>query len=368
MDSKPLRIAQVVGNMVGGGVEAVVMNYYRNIDRSKVQFDFIVYDTSTHVPQEEIEELGGRVFFIPNYKHFCAHQKALLKLFKENKYDIVHSHLNTLSVFSLKMAKKAGVKVRIAHSHSTSNKKEWKRNIIKNILRPFSKKYATHYFACSEMAGRWLFGDKTFERGEVTVINNAIDLDRFKFDGEKRNELRAELGLKENFVIGHIGRFMSQKNQTFLLDVFNEVQKTRTEARLLLLGDGPMYDEIKAKAEKLGLKDKVIFAGVQPNPEKYYQAMDCFVLPSLYEGLGIVLVEAQACGLPCIASTEVPEVADITGEVDFLSLNEKLNVWASHIMQLHINSDREQYSQNMRGTKYDIVSEAQRLLELYNNS
>ena len=171
-----IRVAQIIGKAINGGTEAFAMNYYTHIDRSKVQFDFFVESTSKIIDRELIESLGGRVVIIPSYKNPFNYIKILTKLFKDGNYDIVHSNMNALSVFTLRAAKKAGVPIRIAHSHSTSNKKEWKKTIIKNLLKPLSKIYATHYFACSELAGRWLFGNKTFDKGQVKVINNAIEL------------------------------------------------------------------------------------------------------------------------------------------------------------------------------------------------
>ena len=220
------------------------------------------------------------------------------------------------------------MKVRIAHSHSTTNKKEHLRNFIKNILRLFSKKYATHYFACSELAGRWLFGDKTFNKGEVTVINNAIELEKYKFNEQTRDSLRAKYGLTNQFVIGHIGRFMSQKNHTFLIDIFYEVVKRQHNSKLLLIGDGPLYDEIVNKVHTLNLDDKVVFTGVKQNAYDYYNAMDVFVLPSLYEGLPVVGVEAQANGLPIVTSDTVTRDLNIAGGVDYLSLGETASFWA----------------------------------------
>lgn len=365
MKDNPIRIAQIVGDMSGGGVEAVVMNYYRHIDRNKVQFDFIIHDTSTHVPKQEIEAMGGRIFYVPHYKKLSAYKNALFKIFKENNYSIVHSHMNTLSVFSLKVAKKAGVKARIAHSHSTSNIKEWKRYILKNVLRLFSKKYATHYFACSELAGRWLFGNKAFDRGEVTVINNAIDIEKFKFDSELRETVRGRLGISDKFVIGHVGRFMEQKNHTFLVDVFKEVQKKRADAVLLLLGDGPLLEEIKAKVNASGISDKVIFLGNLSNPEIYYNAMDCFVLPSLYEGLGIVCIEAQVNGLPCIVSTAVPAVAKISDKIEFLRLAEDDKQWADKT----VNTESiEHKTTDGQFSEYDIEKKAPELENFYLNN
>ena len=235
-ETKPIRIAQIMGKWVGGGVEAVVMNYYRNIDKEKTQFDFIFDDDSKDIPYKEIESMGGKVILIPPYQKVFKYQKELKKVLIEGNYKIVHSHINTLSVFSLFAAKKAGVPVRIAHSHSTTNKKEWKKNLLKQVLRPLSKRYATHYFACSEQAGRWQFGNNNFNNGKVFVLNNAIDLDNFKYSKTIRENKRKELNIKEDtFVIGHIGRFVPVKNHEFIIDVFNEIHKENKNTLLLLV-------------------------------------------------------------------------------------------------------------------------------------
>ena len=245
---EPIRVAHIIGKWLGGGVEAVVMNYYRHIDRTKIQFDFLCDEDSTNIPYEEIEQLGGRVILIPPYQKVFKYQKELIRIFKENNYKIVHSHINTLSVFPLRAAKKAGVKVRIAHSHSTTNKKEWKKNLLKQVLRPFSKVYATDYMCCSELAGRWLFGDKAYDSKKVYLLNNAIDLDKFKYNESLRKEKRKELGISDDtLAIGHIGRFIAQKNHAQLIDIFNEVHKQKENSILLLAGQGPLMEEIKNK-------------------------------------------------------------------------------------------------------------------------
>ena len=269
-----------------GGVESVVMNYYRNIDRDKIQFHFLCDEDSTDIPYDEIERLGGKVIVIPPYQKLFKYQKELYKIFKENNYKIVHSHINALSVFPLRIAKKAGVPIRIAHSHTTSNKKEWKRNLAKNILRPFSKVYANQFFACTEHAGKWLFGKKVVERKKLNVINNAIDLKKFEFNEKIREDLRKEFGIKEDtIVIGHIGRFMKQKNHEFLIDVFNELYKKNQNTVLILIGQGPLLNEIKQKARNLDIENKIKFIGQVTDVERYYNIMDVFVFPSIYEGL-----------------------------------------------------------------------------------
>ena len=282
--SEPIRIAQIIGKWLGGGVEAVVMNYYRNIDRTKIQFDFICDNDSTDIPYKEIESLGGKVILIPPYQKAFKYHKELKRILKEGNYKIVHSHINTLSVFSLWAAKSAGVPVRIAHSHSTTNKKEWKKNILKQILRPFSKVFATDYMCCSELSGRWLFGNKAYDSGKVFLLNNAIDLDQFKYDEKIRKEKRKELNINDDtLVIGHIGRFVEQKNHKFLIDIFNEINKKNNNSILLLAGQGPLMNEIKEKVKNLKLVESIIFLGQRNDVNDLYQAMDVFLFPSLYE-------------------------------------------------------------------------------------
>lgn len=279
-------VAHIMGKWNGGGVESVVMNYYKNIDRNRIQFHFLCDEDSTDIPYEEIEKLEGKVIVIPPYQKLFKYQKELYRIFKENNYKIIHSHINALSVFPLRIAKKAGVPIRIAHSHSTSNKKEWKKNILKMILRSFSKLYANNYFACTEYAGKWLFGKKVVERKELNVINNAIDLKKFEFNENTREDLRKELGIKEDvLVIGHVGRFMKQKNHEFLIDVFEKAIKQDDNIYLILVGQGPLEDKIKEMAKEKGIENKILFLGQRNDVNKLYQAMDIFVLPSLYEGL-----------------------------------------------------------------------------------
>lgn len=358
---EPIHIAQVVGKMLNGGVEAVVMNYYRHIDRSKVQFDFIVDEDSTYIPRREIESLGGRIFIIPPYQKINKYIPALIKLFKENNYKIVHSHINTLSVFPLYAAKKAGVPIRIAHNHSTAAPGEWKKNILKYTLRPFAKVYATHYAACSRYAGEWLFGKKSMERGEVTVFNNAIDLDKFKYDENVRNEVRKELGLEGKFVIGHVGRFCYQKNQEFLVDVFEEVYKQNSNAVLMLVGDGTDRKKIEEKVRKL--RGEVILLGNRTDVYRLYWAMDVFVLPSRYEGLGIVVIEAQTAGLPCVVSDAVPSEAKILEGTEMLNL-EKPKEWAEQILERE-RVPKKDTTEAIQRAGFDIACEKERLQQFY---
>lgn len=332
--SNPERIAQVVGKWLGGGVEAVVMNYYRHIDRSKFQFDFICDADSTNIPYEEIEALGGKVIIVPPYQKLSAYLKELKRVFKEGNYKIVHSHINTLSVFPLYAAKKAGVPVRIAHSHATSNKKEWKKNILKNLLRPLSKTFSTDYASCSEVAGRYQFGNKTFNEGKVKLIKNAIEISNFTYSPILRENKRNELGIKnDTFVVGHIGRFVTTKNHSFIIDVFNEIHKSNPNSLLLLAGQGPLMKSIQNKARDSGLSGNVRFLGQQKNVHELYQVFDTVILPSLYEGLGMVLIEAQCAGLPCFCSTGVSPEAKISSNLTYISLEETPEFWAKKILE-----------------------------------
>lgn len=362
---QPIRVAQVIGKWLGGGVESVVMNYYRNIDRTKIQFDFICDNDSTNIPYEEIESLGGKVILVPPYQKLIQYQKELRKVLKEGNYKIVHSHINTLSVFPLYAAKKAGVPVRIAHSHSTTNKKEWKRNLMKQVLRPFSKLFATDYFCCSELAGRWLFGNKAYNNGKVYLLNNAIDLDKFKYNEKIRKEIRKDLKIKDNtLVIGHVGRFVEQKNHRYLIDIFNEIHKRNSNSILLLAGQGPLMEEMKEKVDVLGLSDSVNFLGQRNDASELYQAFDVFLLPSLYEGLGMVFVEAQAASLPSIASTEVPVIAQVSDKAIFIDLNEPIEAWVKVIKE-NINYNRSVDIKRIKDAGYDIVTEAKKLENKY---
>ena len=345
-----IRVAHIIGKWVGGGVESVVMNYYNYIDREKIQFDFICDEDSTNIPYDEIEKLGGKVILIPPYQRIVKYHKTLKNVLKDGNYKIVHSHINTLSVFSLFAAKCAGVPVRIAHSHSTTNKKEKKKNILKQILRPFSKLFATDYMCCSEYAGRWLFGDKEYDKGNVYLLNNAIDLDKFKYDEKVRIKKREELNIEDDtLVIGHVGRFVEQKNHRFLIDIFNEVHKQNSKSVLLLAGQGPLMNEMMKKVERLGLGDSVKFLGQRHDIEQLYQAFDVFCLPSLYEGLGMVL-------------NEVPNIVNIADIVKFCDLR-NIKEWKENIL---IRQDtRKDLFKKLTECGYNIKKENKKLVLKY---
>ncbi|MCL2014506.1 MAG: glycosyltransferase family 1 protein, partial [Oscillospiraceae bacterium] len=322
MAYKPIRIAQVVGKVVLGGVDAVVMNYYRHIDRTKFQFDFFMDGLDKTPIDDEILSMGGRIFKLPPYEQ--GMKKNLVefcKILKNNNYKIVHCHMNTLSVFWLREAKKSGVPVRIAHNHSTAHWREGKRTLMKYALRPFSRIYPTHFCACAEHAGRWLFGNRLFDKGKITILRNAIETDRYAFNPDIRERVRAGLGLQDKFVVGHIGRFVYPKNHKFLIKIFAQVAKQEPNAILMLVGDGELKPEIEQMTDELGIRRFVRFLGVRQDVQELYQAMDVFVLPSLYEGLPVVGIEAQASGLPFIMSDRITKEAAVDGGSVRLGLN-----------------------------------------------
>ncbi|WP_309088631.1 glycosyltransferase family 1 protein [Domibacillus sp.] len=326
---KPIRILQVVTIMNRGGLETMLMNYYRQMDRDKIQFDFMVHRLEEGHYDQEIEKLGGRIYRMPqirpgNYRKYFA---LLNQFFKEHpEYKVVHAHNNENSSFVLKAAKKAEIPCRIAHSHLSDLGIDYKLP-FRLYARSLMKDNPSSYFACSEKAGQWLFGKK-----EVTVLNNAVNVKEFKYDDAARKQVRNELGVKENqLLIGHIGRFNKQKNHSFLLEIFSKVYKKNPEAVLMLAGTGHLIGEMEKKAADLGISSSVRFLGVRSDISKLLQAMDVFLFPSLFEGLPVVLVEAQAAGLTCIVSDTITKESDITENVQYISLKKTPEEWATVI-------------------------------------
>lgn len=363
MNNQPIRVAQVIGKWLGGGVESVIMNYYRNIDRTKIQFDFICDDDSKFIPYDEIRELGGRVYIIPSYKKLFSYISELRKVLRKNKYLIVHSHLSTLSIFPLYAAKRENVPIRIAHSHSTYSWKELSRTIIKFLLRPFSKVFATNYFACSKEAGEFLFGKNTVKKNKVHIMYNAIDIDKFRYNSVIRDCVRSKLNIDNNTVVlGHVGRFVKTKNHEFLIEVFAKYHSINPNSILILIGKGDLENIIRQKILDLNLSKSIIFLGYRNDINEIYQAMDIFLLPSLYEGLGMTLIEAQMSGLPCIASTNVPLESNICNLVKFVNLD--VDDWCNNIEKL-VSYNRSYVDCTNSG--YSIGTEAINLANTYND-
>ena len=363
---KTKRVLQVIGVVCGGGVEAVVMNYYRNIDRSKVQFDFVVDGFERTRLDDEIEALGGRVYHVEPYRsNIFSNMHQIYRIVRDGGYEIVHSHMNTLAVFSLFSAWLAGAKIRILHNHSTAVRSEGMRTVVKYLLRPFAPFFANRYAACSRLAGVWMYGQDAVETGRVKVFNNAVNVYSFAFNAEKREQLRQQLMIAPNqFVMGHVGRFVYQKNHLFLLEIFAAVHKREQKAVLLLVGDGPLRKEMEQQVATLGLKGAVRFLGLRKDVEKLYNAMDVFVLPSWYEGLPVVSVEAQANGLPCLVSDRVSEECELTSSLQFLSLEAGAEAWAEFICTA-LCERNYRATEELREHQFDIKTEAGKMLDWY---
>jgi glycosyltransferase EpsF len=320
--------------MDSGGIESVVMNYYRNIDRAKVQFDFYFAEDSTFPQRQELEALGAGIYPIPPYTKVREYHRTLVQAFKERNYVVVHSHLSTMSLFPLWAAWRAKVPVRICHNHSTAEKGEGKKTILKYILRPLARIFATDYFACGQKAAEWMYGRNRVTSGKVRIMPNAIDVSRFAYDEVSRKKIREELHIPQDAcVIGHVGRFMYQKNHKFLLALFQYLKDNKTDSGtkyyLLLIGEGELLEEMKKAAFPLG--ESVIFTGSRTDVNQLYSAMDVFCLPSFYEGMPVVSWEAQANGLNCVFSDKVSDEARILDASCFVSLSAGLDQWTKAI-------------------------------------
>lgn len=356
-----IRVLHVVTHMNRGGLETMLMNYYRNIDRSQLQFDFLVHREKRADYDDEIESLGGRIYRLPPLNPFdLKYRRRLQQFFLEHpEYKIVHSHIDCMSAIPLKAAKKAGVPVRIAHSHSISQDKDAKY-LLKLFYKIFIPNNATYLMACGEQAGKWMYGSKDFH-----VLNNAIDAKQYSFDYETYCAVRTKLGIcADDILVGHVGRFSPPKNHDFLIDVFAECISMNSKTKLIMVGDGNLRPGIEEKVRKLGLGENVIFTGVRSDVAKLMQAMDVFVFPSIYEGLPLTVVEAQAAGLPCLISDAVPIECKKTGLVQQISLSEGAKSWATAIMSVVGAQHRDTYEE-IKDSGYDIVENAQKLQNFY---
>lgn len=351
-----IRILQVVNIMDRAGLENVLMNYYRNIDRTKVQFDFLTHRTEIGAYDAEIMEMGGRIYKAPRLypQNYPQYFRFMKKFFQEHQeYKIVHSHIDAMSYLPLLAAKHADIPIRIAHSHSTNVEKDFKY-ILKQFFRHNINFVSTHCAACSNDAGRFLFGKR-----DCIVIPNALDINKFKFNAAIRENKRNEMNINDAYVIGHVGRFTYPKNHKFLLDVFEKIATRDKQAVLLLIGAGELLEKIKLEIENKKISNRVVILSNRDDVHELYQAMDMFAFPSLYEGLGLAAVEAQISGLPCIVSECVPKEAKISENIEFLNLN--VDDWVEMIMQKRNESIRNEiYSE-----KYDIVKSAEKLEEFY---
>lgn len=358
--NKKIIVAQIIGTSSSGGVPSFVMNYFRNIDRNKINFIFYTYGPSPL--DDEIISLGGKIVFMPDVRNFFKCVTFLKNSFLEKKVEIVHSHMTTLSVTPLFAAKLAHIAYRICHAHSTTHKME-KTYLIKSFLKPFATIFSTHLAGCSHLSMLWLYGKK--QGSMATLIPNAIDLSKFSPNQGQRNELLSSMGLKDNFVIGNIGRFEYQKNHSFLVDAFEKTLLLIPNAILILVGKGKKEKTLKDTILKKNLSDKVLFLPEIIDVNKYYSLFDVFWLPSLYEGLPLVAIEAQAMDIPCILSSKITKETDISCKSIFLDINDP-SLWARATYELMLNAPKSQDNYNLLKCKgYDIADAAKTLLDYY---
>lgn len=329
-----IRILQCVNNMHRAGLETMLMNYYRNIDREKIQFDFLTHRPQRSDYDDEIESLGGKIYYAPRLypQNYSKYFKWMKQFFSEHpEYKIIHSHIDAMSYLPLKAAKKAGIPVRIAHSHSTSIDRDFKY-LLKQYYRYRLQSVLTHEFSCGKAAGDFLFQNDKF-----TLIPNAVDAKKFYYDESVRNAVRVELGIsKQTFVMGHVGRISYPKNHCFLIDIFKEFYAINKNSILLIVGTGDMEEEIKKYASESGVSENIKFLGNRNDTERLYQVFDVFILPSLFEGVPLVGIEAQFADLPCFFSDKVPAEVVFSDKTNFISLNQSAEKWAREIANVDI--------------------------------
>ena len=356
-----IRVLHVVTYMGRGGLETMLMNYYRHIDRSKVQFDFLVHREFEADYDEEIKSLGGRIYHVSRLVPWSRRYKAELRRFFRThpEYKIVHVHQDCLSSVALQCAKECGIPVRIAHSHNSNQDKNIKYLFKRYYMRKIPET-ATELFACGKAAGDWMFGGKKYR-----LLPNAIAAEKYIYEEGKAKKIKKDLGLEKNLVIGHIGRFNPQKNHKFLIDIFEKCFEKNQKVRLMLIGDGEGRKEIENKVKERGLQDNVLFMGVRRDVPELLQAMDVFVFPSLYEGLPVTMIEEQAAGVPAVISDRVSEECIITKDlVKVEGLEETPEQWAGEILK-QVKISKRDRSEEIKRAKYDVETTAKWLEEYY---
>lgn len=352
-----------------GGAETMIMNYMRNINRDEISFDFLTNRDYRAAYEDEIESLGGKVYHMsPQLPgHFRKYKREMREFLKEHpEYRIIHSNLEERSYLPLKEAKKMNVPVRISHAHNRPLGFDIK-TLVRYYFRWRLKKVNTHMFACGYEAGDWLYGKKN--RDKVILINNAIDAKQFSYDENKSLEMKKNLGVEGKTVIGHVGRFFAQKNHPFLIDIFKSIHDKDPNTALLLVGGGELDDalmnQMKEKVKDLGLEESVKFLGVREDVVDILQAFDLFLLPSLYEGLPVTMIEAQAAGLPCVISDKVPIQCDITGNTKVVSLDDTTDKWADTVLDYLKEYRRTDTFEKIKASGFDIQENAKWLEDFY---
>lgn len=361
---EPIRVLNLFTIMNRGGAETMVMNYYRKINREKVQFDFLVHREEEGAYEKEIKELGGRIYRMPPIypQNFSLYKKKIREFFEEHKeYKIIHSHMSELGYFALREAKRQGIPVRICHAHNAPQGFEWKM-LVRNYFKKKMMPYLTHMFMCGKESGDWLYGKQNEDK--FIQLNNAIDAEKFRYNAKTEEEVRRKLNLENKFVIGHIGRFNKQKNHIFLIDIFYEISKISKNAQLVLIGTGNLQNDIIKKVERMNLSERVHFLGVRDDINEIIQCFDALLFPSLFEGLGIVLIEAQAAGVPCFTSKDVvAKEAGITSLCHYISLESRASQWAKYLLE-NLEEKKDRYKE-IEEAGYDLKQNTKWLEEFY---
>lgn len=361
-----IRVAIIIGKMDSGGKKNLVMEYYRHVDRNTIQFDFICNSDSQAIPEAEIKSLGGNVYRIVPFQNILGNMRDIYRLCKRNGYQVMHAYNSTMNVFAMFPGKLAGVPIRISESLSMAHDGEFK-TVIKKILRPFSKFCATNYVACGRECGLWQFGSKLYDSGQIAIFKTAVNTKAHAYDPKVREKTRRTLGVQDRVVIGHIGRFVPQKNPVFMLEIFHEVCKLETKAVLLLIGDGQEKELMFKRMRELGIEERVIYLGRREDIRQFYNAMDLFLLPSLYEGLPVVGLEAQSCGLPVFFSDEITGEASACELGYFISLDTPAHKWAEEILKVINENKKKRCSRacDVAEAGFDSISEAKRIQQYY---
>ncbi len=364
--NKPIKVLHIFNYFNQGGIENFVMNVYRNIDRSKIQFDFAFPTNKKGYFDDEAISLGANIYFFDSEKKsFLNYYRNLKRIIKKHgPYSAVHSHIYYFSGFILLIARLCGVKIRISHSHETKKgrKETLIRKLYENVMRKLIKANATNWLSCSDLAGQYVFGENI----QYQVLYNGIDLNRFTFREAARNRIREELGITNKKVILNVGRFAEQKNHSFIIKIFKQLLESSEDYRLVMIGGGPLEENIREKCKEYNIIDKCIFLHNIQNTEDYYCAADVFLLPSLYEGMGIVCIEAQATGLPMVLSTEVTSEIKLTNLVHYLNLNDSVVEWCERIEKvIETRISRVDYNQQFIGSAFDIKSTVKDLTKIY---
>ncbi|WP_336183722.1 glycosyltransferase family 1 protein [Bacillus sp. 205(2023)] len=374
MNNSQQRVLHVLSGMNRGGAETMVMNLYRKMDRSKVQFDFLTYRNDPCAYDEEILSLGGRLFYVPSIgqSNPLTFVKNIRNTIKENgPFSAVHAHTDFQTGFIALAARLAGVQVRVCHSHNTSWKTgfNWKDRLQLMVFRRLILAYATELCACGEDAGRFLFGRSNMERKRVHLLPNGIDLDLFSPAGQAADDEKKSRGIaSDRLIIGHVARFHEVKNHAFLLKLAVHLKKRGVRFQMVLAGDGPLREQMEEEARRLNLLSDVLFLGTEEHIHELMRTFDVFVMPSLYEGLPVVLVEAQASGLPCIISDTITEKVDTgLGLVKRVSLSKPMDIWAETIVRAAAagRPKRELVKDTLAKLGYDARRNVGALMNLY---